>query len=530
MPPPPPPSLPPSQIYFTDLSSFSLSALEGQRSGLVRYLEGIAVGKAYKSRRRTVMRQIDKVDARLAEGGGPKGEGGRTCRSCGDAGCKGDCWGYFGLNRCRKGEGGEGGEAQEGKKKGRQLTHNDDNNKRMQKKSKVEPEAVSLGLNLPLSAHRDSSTKIRCVPPYLRTLTAVAKPRWAGAPLLDTLEAEFVSCKNRLSNLLALEAGLILVNGEKAEPDYKLKFQDKVSRLVHFHEPPVLCPSPTLSIAKVELPAGLGSVYCVSKPPTMPTHPAGQYLGNSMTTVAEAELGLSPGSLRPCHRLDKCTSGLVVCGADKKSVKAVLGRMDGGKVRKTYLARVADWVACSPRFGGLEGVALEGDGSIVVDRPIKCLDPQEGVRAIHEDGKQARTKFSLLRRCGGGEDLVLCEPATGRGHQIRVHLAYLGCPIVGDKLYGGKEISGAAPLEDVINAMSKWRGKEEASSAAVGICDVCKDGVERSFKSDQLLGHGSEIRLHAWKYCLDFGEDGSLLLEVARPQWGKDKDEEDEGP
>ena len=257
-------------------------------------------------------------------------------------------------------------------------------------------ELASLKLNLSLSAHRDPSTRIRCVPPYLRTLTAVAKPRWAGAPLLDTLEAEFVSCKSRASNLLALKKGLILVNGEKTSPDYKLKFQDSVSRLVHFHEPPVLCPSPSLSIAKVSLPAGLGSVYCVSKPPTMPTHPAGQYLSNSMTVVAEAALGLPPGSLRPCHRLDKCTSGLVVCGADKGSVKAVLGRMEGGKVEKTYLARVMGWEAM--KVEGLEGVEEGGGGSVVVDRPIKCLDPQEGVRAVHKVRSWAGSEERKTRR------------------------------------------------------------------------------------------------------------------------------------
>ena len=76
-----------------------------------------------------------------------------------------------------------------------------------------------------------------------------------------------------------------------------------------------------------------------------------------------------------------------------------------------------------------------------------------------------------------------------------------------------------------VAAVEKWRGnggEGAADEAAVELCDVCKDGADKSFKSDQLLGHGSEIRLHAWKYDLDFGDDGSLLLEVERPEWGED--------
>ena len=121
------------------------------------------------------------------------------------------------------------------------------------------------------------------------------------------------------------------------------------------------------------------------------------------------------------HRLDRDTSGCLVLGRNRKALQR-LGRLfSEGRVEKTYWAVTL-------------GAPAEDSGRI--DLPLAKLNAVKGWRMIAGPGGQpAVTEWRVLGR-GGGLAWIECRPLTGRTHQIRVHLAEIGCPILGDPLYG----------------------------------------------------------------------------------------------
>lgn len=174
-------------------------------------------------------------------------------------------------------------------------------------------------------------------------------------------------------------------------------------------------------------PAGLrilfedGDLVVVMKPSGMPSVPA--RTAWDPPDVASVLLGRC-GTLEAVHRLDRDTSGLLVL-ARSRDARARLGRaFEAGLVDKRYLAVVHGE---PPLDHGEIHQPLADDPA---HPPRKRVDPILGRRAT--------TRWRTLRRLGtGGERMTLVElePVTGRSHQLRVHLAWLGCPIVGDGLY-----------------------------------------------------------------------------------------------
>ncbi len=126
----------------------------------------------------------------------------------------------------------------------------------------------------------------------------------------------------------------------------------------------------------------------------------------------------------PVHRLDKGTSGLVVAAKHAHGQEKLKKQLHTGDFRRVYLA------VC-------DGAPPEAEG--VVDAPI---GPAEGgslsARQVRPDGRPARTRYRVVRSCGP-RTLVELELDTGRTHQIRVHMAHIGCPLTGDFLYGTED-------------------------------------------------------------------------------------------
>ena len=134
---------------------------------------------------------------------------------------------------------------------------------------------------------------------------------------------------------------------------------------------------------------------------------------------------------RLVHRLDSGTSGLILAAITQPDAVSLSGQFETRTVQKSYLALVRSGV-------------LKGDTG-TVDAPIARIeeDGRSQIVAGHPSGKQAETRWQK-RAVGEGADLVLARPLTGRMHQIRVHMAHLGAPILGDTIYGDAPASRLA--------------------------------------------------------------------------------------
>ncbi len=158
------------------------------------------------------------------------------------------------------------------------------------------------------------------------------------------------------------------------------------------------------------------------KLPNVPVHPSIVHYSDTLGNLYAA---LYPNSaFRPIHRLDKDTSGLVVCAKNKLAASIL-----SGSVEKTYYAVVSGEIAES---GEIDAPIGRADGSIIK-------------REVRADGQSAVTLYKPVFRANG-RTLLEISLKTGRTHQIRVHFSYIGFPLCGDEMYGGdrSEISRQA--------------------------------------------------------------------------------------
>ena len=123
----------------------------------------------------------------------------------------------------------------------------------------------------------------------------------------------------------------------------------------------------------------------------------------------------------PVHRLDRVTSGIIVMAKSEDAARKFSEALEGHKIEKTYVARV---IGEFPK------------GETKVNQPIKEGVHDRSIRECGQGGKESLTVFERIAT-NGVESIVKCHPITGRTHQIRVHLAYLGHPISNDSMYGG---------------------------------------------------------------------------------------------
>jgi 23S rRNA pseudouridine1911/1915/1917 synthase len=220
-----------------------------------------------------------------------------------------------------------------------------------------------------------------------------------------------------------VESGHVLVDGRPAKAAHRLRPAERVEVRVPALPPEELLPEPIpLHIVFED-----EDVLVVDKPAGMVTHPgAGQPAG----TLAAAALAHAPtmagvgGPRRPgiVHRLDKGTSGLIVLAKTPRAYAGLTGQLARRAVTRRYLCLVHGRLR--PESG-------------VIDKPI-ARDERSRVRmavAREGKGKRAVTRFRVLERFADAT-LVECRLETGRTHQIRVHMASIGHPILGDPAYG----------------------------------------------------------------------------------------------
>ncbi|MBM3533979.1 MAG: RNA pseudouridine synthase [Alphaproteobacteria bacterium] len=170
-----------------------------------------------------------------------------------------------------------------------------------------------------------------------------------------------------------------------------------------------------------------GLILILDKPAGLPVH-AGPGGGENLEQhFVHLRFGL-PHSPALAHRLDRDTSGCLVLGRHRKALSRLGKLFQSGRVEKTYWAIT-------------EGIPAAREGRIAL--PLAKETPKSGWKMVvdRDKGQAAVTDYRVLGT-GDGKAWIECHPRTGRTHQIRVHLAALGCPVLGDPVYG----AGGGPL------------------------------------------------------------------------------------
>lgn len=242
----------------------------------------------------------------------------------------------------------------------------------------------------------------------------IVQEAYAGLRLDHYLKAQIPRLsRTRLQEII--RAGLSRPDGKPFKPHTKVAAGDEyVLRREARPEPP--CPREFGVLYDDD------HVLVVDKPAGLPVHASAKFYFNTLTRVL-SERYPNEG-LQIAHRLDRETSGCLVVARGKPSASHLKRAFQEKRVSKTYLALV-------------HGVpAWTGEHSI--DLPLGLVDPDESLidirMEVRDDGLESMTRVEVLEARSNCA-LVRCKPVTGRQHQIRVHLAAAGFPIVGDKLY-----------------------------------------------------------------------------------------------
>ena len=219
-----------------------------------------------------------------------------------------------------------------------------------------------------------------------------------------------------------LKDGHILVNNSIIKPNYKVKADDRIQ---------IDIPEPIEANIEAEnIPLDIiyedNDVLIVNKPKEMVVHPApGNYSGtlvNALMYHCKDSLSNINGVLRPgiVHRIDKNTTGcLIVCKNDQ-SHNFVADQLSEHSINRIYVG-----IVC--------GVLKDDEG--IIDAPIGRNKRDRKLMSVNEDGKRAITHYKVLKRFRD-YTLVQFKLETGRTHQIRVHMAHINHPLLGDDQYG----------------------------------------------------------------------------------------------
>ena len=220
-----------------------------------------------------------------------------------------------------------------------------------------------------------------------------------------------------------IEHQKILVNGKKIKPSYKVQENDKIT--LEEEKPK------EISLKAQNIPLEIiyedNDIIAVNKPKGMVVHPANGNpdgtLVNAIMAICKDSLSGIGGEIRPgiVHRLDKDTSGIIVIAKNDKAHINLSEQIKNHEVKKTYVALV-------------RGIVKANEATI--NMPIGRSEKDRKKMAVTKKGKEAITHFKVLKRYPE-ENCTLLEVniETGRTHQIRVHLAQIGHPCIGDEVY-----------------------------------------------------------------------------------------------
>ncbi len=248
----------------------------------------------------------------------------------------------------------------------------------------------------------------------------------ADGQRLDVFLCESVSDLSRSAAQNLLNQGCVKVNGQSAKKNYKTKAGDVVE--IELPEPETLDVTPTkmdLEIAYED-----EDLLVINKPKGLVVHPAAGHwddtLVNGLLYARGSQLSGINGVMRPgiVHRIDKDTSGLLAVAKNDLAHTVLASQLKDHTLSRTYEA-----IVC--------GSFKEDRGT--VDAPIgRHPSDRKRMAVMQRGGKDAVTHWEVIARYRGYTH-IRCRLETGRTHQIRVHMAYLGHPILGDTVYGHKK-------------------------------------------------------------------------------------------
>jgi 23S rRNA pseudouridine1911/1915/1917 synthase len=261
---------------------------------------------------------------------------------------------------------------------------------------------------------------------------------------LDKFLADRVPELSRSAAQRLIDSGQVTVNGEPLKASYKVRITDQIVVLLPAGE--------TTTLVAEAIPLHIvyedEALVVVDKPAGMVVHPAPGHPGKTLVNALLARYpGLAAGceegqaEIRPgiVHRLDRDTSGLILIARTDKVRRALQRQFKERQVHKAYLALLAGHL--QPAWGRIEA-------------PIG-RDPRHRQRmAVLPSGREAITEYHVLEQfavqvesVAGDYSLVQAEPWTGRTHQIRVHFASIGHPVVGDAVYGHRRAGVLVPRQ-----------------------------------------------------------------------------------
>ncbi|KAF8557921.1 pseudouridine synthase [Imleria badia] len=269
----------------------------------------------------------------------------------------------------------------------------------------------------------------------------------------------------------ALESGVTTINGKVAKPETVVRNGDRIENVVHRHEPPV-----TATPVKIVFHDKARDFLVIDKPGSIPVHASGRYYRHSLVEILRHEFGFD--KVYTINRLDRLTSGLMIIPLNADLARALTNEFMNGSVRKEYVAR------CKGDFPA---------GEVVCEESLLTVDRQMGLNIVHPEGKPAKTLFNRLHYDANTDTSVLrCRPFTGRSHQIRVHLQYLGHPIANDPVYSEERIWGpnlgkngidVTPSSDRFAPAPPEHLKNDDSPESLATSDTCTDAQPNSSKT-----------------------------------------------
>ena len=241
---------------------------------------------------------------------------------------------------------------------------------------------------------------------------------------LDVLVATTITEISRTRSTELVRDGLVLVNGEIKKAKYKPVIGDEITVSI----PPAQELEITAEDLQLDIVYEDSNVAVVNKPSGMVVHPSfGHSSGTLVNGLMHAIKDLSGinGEKRPgiVHRIDKDTSGLLMVAKNDLAHESLSEQLQAKTVKREYIALV-------------HGTIDHERG--MIDAPLG-RDPKDRIRyEVVENGKPSVTHFEVIKRFGD-YTLVKCRLETGRTHQIRVHMRYIGHSLVGDPLYGPRK-------------------------------------------------------------------------------------------